>query len=171
MSTAPQHFFVFDGYLVRPVTEQDRPFLEMQIKADEYHREWMDADFFLKCKPGEDAWALEDQTGRVIFYWKTQVAARIFIQFTAGQEWETKFRNLDALLKGLAWLEAKLTYNNFREIIFDTQNPPLERFAKNRLGFVQSAPTLKKMLDTIRGRPPQPEPLGTVPNATTEEGR
>ena len=32
------------------------------------------ADFFLKPEPGEDAWALEDHQGMIVFYFKTATA-------------------------------------------------------------------------------------------------
>ena len=45
MSTQPRQTYQFDGNTVRPMTEQDRPYLEMQIQADEYHRDKMNAGF------------------------------------------------------------------------------------------------------------------------------
>ena len=70
-------FFRFDSYIVRPVTERDRQFLEETIAADEFHRDCMDGDYFLKPLPGEQAWAIEDQIGNVLLYFKTQNVARI----------------------------------------------------------------------------------------------
>jgi hypothetical protein len=127
--------FTFDGYTVRPLTERDRPYLEMQIRADEYHRDWMTADFFLKPEPGEDAWALEDHQGMIVFYFKTATAVRMYIQFPAITTIGDRVRNAAGMTKGLAWISDIFRHNRFREILFDTKRPELANFAKRRLGF------------------------------------
>jgi hypothetical protein len=127
--------FHFDNYVVRPVSERDRDYLKALIEADQYHHDQMDADYFLKLKPGEDAWALEDERGKVLFYFKTQTAVRLSIQFTEAETSAEKTRNRIALLKGLAWIEARLSANSFREILFQTEAPELTAMAKRRMGF------------------------------------
>jgi hypothetical protein len=127
--------FHFDNYVVRPVSERDRVYLETLIEADQYHHDQMNADYFLKLRPGEDAWALEDERGKVLFYFKTQTAVRLSIQFTEAETSADKTRNRIALLKGLAWIEARLSANSFREILFETQGPELTAMAKRRMGF------------------------------------
>lgn len=127
--------FHFDNYVVRPVEERDRIYLDNLIEADQYHRDRMDADFFLNLKPGEDAWALEDELGNVLFYFKTQTAVRLSMQFAQAETTEAKTRNRLALLKGLAWIEAQLRANSFREILFQTDGPELTRMATKRMGF------------------------------------
>src|SRR5258708_34626599 len=72
--------FTFDGYTVRPATEKDRPYLQLQIDADPFHGGRMTADFFLKLQPRGNSWALENADGRSVFYFKTPTAARIPIQ-------------------------------------------------------------------------------------------
>jgi hypothetical protein len=131
----PPQAFTFAGYTVRPLSEKDRPYLEVQIRADQYHQGRMDADYFLKLNPGEDAWALEDEQGLVVFYFKTATAVRIFIQFPSIESAEDKARNRSAMTKGLAWIGGVFRNNRFREILFDTKNPELANFAKKRLGF------------------------------------
>jgi hypothetical protein len=121
----------FDSYTVRPVSEKDRAYLTSLIEADEYHHGKMDADYFLQLKPGEDAWALEDEKGIVLFYFKTQTAVRLSIQFANTD----KTRNRIALFKGLAWIEAQLSANGFRELLFQTTAPELAAMAKRRMGF------------------------------------
>jgi hypothetical protein len=147
MSTKPAQSFTFDGYTVRPVTEQDRTFLEVLIENDRYHRGKMDADFFLKLQSGEDAWALEDESGGVVFYFKTSTAVRMAIQFTAASTPDKRRGNQAALLKGLRWIEALFRANRFREIIFETEGPELTAFAKRHLGFVD-APLLSRVMPT-----------------------
>jgi hypothetical protein len=123
--------YQFDNYVVRPISEKDRAYLTTLIEADEYHRNQMTADYFLKLKPGEDAWALEDEKGTVLFYFKTQTAVRLSIQFANPDN----TRNRIALLKGLAWIEARLSANSYREILFQTDAPELMAMAKRRMGF------------------------------------
>ena len=45
--------YQFDGYTVRPITEQDRAYLETQIAADPYHRGRMDAGLLYEAATGE----------------------------------------------------------------------------------------------------------------------
>lgn len=155
--------FSFDGYTVRPITEKDRVLLELLIEQDEYHRGRMDADFFLKKQPGEDSWALEDERGRVVFYFKTSTAVRMAIQFGSGNSPTDRRTNQAALLRGLRWIEGIFRANHFREIIFETEGPELTVFAKRHLGFVD-APLLSRTLPSTRTVPEsQPEALGTLP--------
>lgn len=139
-------FFRFADYIVRPVEERDRPFLEQKIADDEFHREVMDADFFLKLWPGEAAWAIEDQKGNVLVYFKTQNVARISLQFT-GSDREL---NRDVLTKGTEWLEGLLAQNHFHEMLFDTKGRELRIMAKRRLGFRDSPEELVKSLPAPR---------------------
>lgn len=135
-------YFHFDEYIVRPMGERDREYLDKLIEEDAYHKGRMTPDYFLNLLPGEDAWALEDEQGTVLFYFKTQTAVRVSIQFTGSKTAEEKKRNRNALVKGLAWIETMLRQNHFREMIFDTQGPELERFARRRLGFRKSSSEL-----------------------------
>jgi hypothetical protein len=170
MST--QHFH-FDEYIVRPMSERDRDYLDTLIEDDAYHKGRMTPDYFLKLMPGEDAWALEDEQGNVLLYFKTQVAVRLSVQFAASETKEEKHRNRLALLKGFAWIEAMLQQNHFRQIIFDTQGPELTAFAKRRLGFREST---SELLREIRPAMP-PRPLerhmsdwGAYPQSIRKEG-
>jgi len=130
--------FTFDGYTVRPVTERDRPYLDQQIEADPYHHGRMDADYFLKLQPGEDAWALEDEQGKVVFYFKTATAVRLSIQFPPTSDADDKMHNREGMLRGMAWIEGMFRANRFREILFDTEGVELANFAKKRLGFTEA---------------------------------
>jgi len=141
--------FTFDGYTVRPLDERDRPYLTQQIAADPYHRDRMDADYFLKLQPGEDAWALEDEHGKVLFYFKTATAVRMSIQFPAIEGDDEKVRNRTAMLKGLAWIEGIFRANRFREILFDTEGMELANFAKRRLGFSEATGLLSRPIGPV----------------------
>ena len=135
-------FFRFADYIVRPVEERDRAYLSEKITGDEYHRDVMNADFFLKLLPGEAAWAIEDQKGNVLVYFKTQNVARISLQFTQ----QDRELNRDVLTKGTAWLEELLAQNHFHEMLFDTKGRELRIMAKRRLGFRDSTEELVKPL-------------------------
>jgi hypothetical protein len=151
---SPKTVFHFDNYVVRPVEERDRAYLDNLIEADQYHRDRMDADFFLDLKPGEDAWALEDELGKVLFYFKTQTAVRLSMQFAEAETTEAKTRNRLALLKGLAWIEAQLRANSFREILFQVDGPELSAMAKRRMGFRESLGS--ELYREIPSNPQQP---------------
>lgn len=137
--------FYFNEYRVRPVKESDRVYIDKLIAADPFHNGCMDADWFLSLPAGEAAWAVEDAQGNVVFYFKTQTAVRLSIQF--GEQPSSV--NRAALQRGMAWLEGMLIQNHFREVIFDTAAPFLAAMAKRRLGFVTGAPgTLYRVLPT-----------------------
>jgi hypothetical protein len=162
--------FHLDGYVIRPMTEQDRHYLDSLIEEDAYHMGRMTGDYFLKLVPGEDSWAFEDEHGHVIFYFKTQTACRVSIQFGPSEKPEDRTRNRDALIKGMAWLESQLQQNAFREILFDNDGPMLKAMAKRRLGFRESQTEL------IRAIPPRAisrsveTPWHSAPQQARKEG-
>jgi hypothetical protein len=164
-----QHFH-FDDYVVRPMCERDRDFLETLIEEDAYHIGRMTPDYFLHLVPGEDAWALEDMQGNVIFYFKTQTAVRVSIQFAGAKTKEERSRNRTALTKGLAWIEGMLQQNHFREMIFDTQGPELAAFAKRRLGFKASSEELIRPLPCPRPNGARQCDWGSSPETARREG-
>jgi hypothetical protein len=153
-----QPIFYFDEYVVRPVAEKDREYLTHLITSDPYHHDCMDADFFLHLLPGEDAWAIEDRKGNALLYFKTQTAVRLSLQFTE----QTAEVNRRVLGKGMAWIEAMLIQNRFREIIFNTMGPELKAMAKRRLGFKERAVELVRMLGVPNRPATPPSGLGTT---------
>jgi hypothetical protein len=128
------------------VEESDRAYLETLIAADVYHCDRMDADFFLKPLPGESSWAVESPQGKVVFYFKNSPCVRMAIQFTGATTLREKAANMDALQKGLAWIEGIFALTRFREILFDTEGPELQTFAKKRLGFKEACGLLSRMI-------------------------
>lgn len=167
MSTQTFHF---DQYFVRPMSERDRDYLDTLIEEDAYHLGRMTPDFFLKLVPGEDAWAVEDLQGNIVLYFKTQTAVRLSIQFSAGKTKEERRRNMDAMTKGMAWIEGMLRQNHFREIIFDTDGPELKAFAKRRLGFRESSSELLRPVTPLRTPEARLEAWGRVPQEARREG-
>jgi hypothetical protein len=160
--------FTFDGYTVRPISEADRDYLTWLIEEDEYHQNKMTADFFLKLQPGEEAWALEDEKGQIIFYFKTSIAVRMAIQFTHVTSIRDVRRNQSALLKGFQWIEGLFRIRQYREIIFDTEGPELYVFAKRRLGFVDASLVSRVLNGTIQPPATRQEAVGTVPTGRLE---
>ena len=137
--------FQFDGYTVRPLQERDREFLTQLIEADPYHRGRMTAAYFFNVVPGEESWALEDERGEVVFYFRTTTAVRISIQFRPVTSPRDRSRNRRALMRGLRWIEGIFREHFFREIITDTEGPELRAFARNHLGF-RETPTLIRQI-------------------------
>lgn len=162
--------FHFDNYVVRPVTEQDREYITLLIENDPFHTGRMDADFFLKLQPGEDAWAIENQHGQVQFYFKTQTACRVSMIFAQGDTSEAKTKNRIALMKGLAWIEAQLIANSFREILFDTEGPELKKMAKRRMGFLEAPNDLRRPLTPPRPQESQINHWDSAPQVSREGG-
>jgi hypothetical protein len=163
--------FHFDNYVVRPVTERDRAYLAALIEADPYHAHCMDADFFIKLKPGEDAWALETmETGKVLLYFKTQTAVRVSLLFSESETKEDKTRNRIALLKGMAWIEAQLMANSFREILFDSEGPELVQMAKRRMGFRESTELCRDIGLPTGGQKSPVGDWGTSPQVSQGSG-
>lgn len=162
--------FSFDGYTVRAVGEQDRVFLELLIESDDYHRGRMDPDFFLRLEPGEDAWAMEDEEHRVVFYFKTSTAVRIAIQFAAAVTMGDRRSNQSALMRGLRWIEGMFRVNRFTEILFDTEGPELASFAKRRLGFVERS-VFSKTLRPVESVTFTASRLGDITHKLPEERR
>jgi hypothetical protein len=165
-----QPTFHFDSYVVRPVEERDRLYLEALIESDPYHCDRMDADFFLNLKPGEDAWALEDERGNVLFYFKTQTAVRLSLQFAHAESTEEKTRNRLAMMKGLAWIEAQLRANSFREILFQTDGPELAQMAKRRMGFTETSGELRRLIPPPDGHGASVEAWDAAPQVSREGG-
>jgi hypothetical protein len=124
--------FAFDRFHVRPTEERDRAYLEALIAKDRYHA-GMDPNYFLHLLPGEDAWAIENERGRVVLYFRTSVAARLAMLF--GDE--GRLENYRALTEGMTWIEGVLARNRFRQIIFDTEGQELRSMALRRLGFLE----------------------------------
>lgn len=158
--------FTFDDYLVRPVGERDRAFIEQRIAADQYHA-GMTADYYLHLVPGEDAWAIENQQGVVLLYFKTKVACRLALLF--GNQ--SSNENRDVLTKGVEWLVGELSRNRFRELIFDSEAPVLQVMARKRLGFAEVQRVQVRHLPIPEADKNMAVLWNTVPQASQDEGK
>lgn len=160
--------FRFGEYRVRPIGEQDRQYLTECIERDKYHRGKITADFFLKVCPGRDSWAVEDDNGKVVFYFRTDAIIRFAIQFTDSESLSNKRTNALAMMEGLAWLSGILRQNNFHEIITDADSPELQRFTKRHLGFKDAPGQLSLALGTIEPVRMPPRSVGVTPTPELE---
>ena len=126
----------FGKYTVRALMERDRDFLAAVIAADPFHRDTVSVEWWYNNPPGENAWAVEDEMGKVVLYFKTQTACRFSLQFVTGD----RRTNWKVLTEGMDWLAETLTGNMFREIITDSNGPELRAMATKRLGFLPAPP-------------------------------
>jgi hypothetical protein len=111
-----------------------------------------------------------ERDGKVLLYFKTQTAVRVGMLFAQADTRLEKAGNATALIQGLAWLEAILRGNGFREILFDSEGPELQSFAKQKLGFVETHGLLSRPLATFPAQDMQQRDVGTVPTSTKESG-
>ena len=160
--------FQFDGYTVRPLAEGDRPYLDFLIEQDEYHQGRMTADFFLKREQGEDAWALEDEHGQIVFYFKTTTAVRLAIQFRPSSSPADRLRNAAAMMKGLRWIEGVLRSNGFREMVTRHGRARTAVFPETSPWLRGRAATHASLSGSIHPPKTPPEAVGTVPTTRLE---
>lgn len=163
----------FDDYSLREVSfNRDVLQLASWISEDEHHAHLRPA-FFLGQVEGEDGYvqpdprptcyALEDETGQVVFYIRLDKAARVNIQFDpTRQTLRDRARVGRGLLRGMAFLEVGLAKANVTQWIFDTRAQGLAAMAKTRLGFYESPHELVRLiplprLDLARSGPPARE--------------
>lgn len=163
-----ESFFTFDGYTLRPIRETDRNHLVYCIEQDEYHQNKMTADFFYKLQPGEEAYALEDESGKVVFYLKNSVAVRMDIQFTPITSIRNVRDNQSALMRGLQWIEGLFRAKRYREIIFEADGPELYVFAKRRLGFRDATVLSRQLMAPPKNQETQHEAVGTLATSKLE---
>lgn len=137
----------FDGFILRPVTEQDYPALEEWIAKDPFHASMFEPDFFmgrevnssgeLAPDPRATCYALEDSEGTVFFI-RMSRAARVQIQFPPEEKSRERRRIAKGLMKGMAFLEVALSRAGAEEWIFESESPRLRHLAEIALGFAES---------------------------------
>lgn len=131
MRSANQHGrFEFDGYTLRPVEERDRALLEQWISRETAHAGHLTPDFYIGR-----AYALEDGNGYVLLFLRTDVTARLHMEFSEATTTCSRARMVEALSSGFDWLAARLRGNGIEEMVFDSQSRSLRIFATHTLGF------------------------------------
>ncbi len=135
----------FGPYTLRMATAEDAALAEKWIQADPFHRERVSADFFTKEEPGVGCYVLLDHDGP-IFFFRTENAVRVHIQFADPGLPSSRERNRDALRDGMDWLALQLAARSIYEILFDSNNPILRRMTEKRLSFVAAPDDLRRSL-------------------------
>lgn len=130
--------FTFDEYRLVAASEELREHLQKWIDADPFHSGKVGADFFIKQQTGSNSCVLLDKFGEPVFYFKTELALRVHIQFGPAETTADRERNREALTKGFAWLKQMAANLKVRQLIFGSENPLLIHFSKKRLGFHKS---------------------------------
>jgi hypothetical protein len=156
---------IFDGLELRAVGEEDRERLEKWIAADEHHAGIRDADFFMglrksfsgetEADPRATCTALEDEKGTVFFI-RLSRATRVNIQFGPGKTVHQRKRVVEALVKGMAFLEVALERAGAEEWIFETEDAGLAEMAGKHLGFRESPNELVRLIEPLE--PPERAP-------------
>ena len=142
----------FDGYKLRAPGPQDRARLEEWIAADPVHAGLMTPEFFMGRNEDGSAderptcLVMEDGQGEV-FYIRISRAARVNIQFGEAADEEARTRTREALLKGMAYLEATLAKAGVEEWVFETESPGLKALARRRMGFTEGRNLLVRPID------------------------
>jgi hypothetical protein len=141
-----------DGFTLREVSEKDRPMLNKWIKADPAHDGVVDANYFLGVTPEgvfdprPTCYAIEDDSGNLVLFIRLAKVARVRIQFPPAGSRVQRLKTSQALMQGMAWLEALLAKANCEEWIFDTGNMALATLAIKRMGFEASPEEMKRAI-------------------------
>lgn len=130
--------FTFDEYRLVAASEELREHLQQWIDADPFHAGKVGTDFFIKKETGANACVLLDKFGEPVFYFKTELAMRVHIQFGPAATSEERERNREALTKGFGWLKQMAANLGVRQLVFSSENPLLRHFSGKRLGFHKS---------------------------------
>lgn len=151
--------FEFDGYTLRPATEEDLPLARAWNAGDPDHVwEAGQERYWIEQRAGVESYLLEDALGPVFFFKILTIAetlmggvssnavncgartnakaVEVSIQFApdggAGQ-----LRTMTALSRGFAWLEKRLSAVGVKAVYFNSKNLLMIRFALIKLGFTE----------------------------------
>jgi hypothetical protein len=112
----------------RMINQDDRDILELSLAHDEYHQETTPEFFYM---PGSFTKVYEDESGPILYVRGTK-SLRLDVQFVNNLDRE---RNAGVMLAHFEALAEHIKKSGFTEICFNTTNPGLARFCKNKLGF------------------------------------
>lgn len=121
---------------IRPLTEEDRPFVENWIAGEPTHTantwDWYN-------QPGTKSVVVEDEAGPILV-----------AKFTPVLRMDTDFSETDpkrtakAIVDGLADMEKQAKAQGFHGIVFESESPKLIAFCKT-LGY-EASPSYRKVL-------------------------
>lgn len=155
----------FDGYSLRALGEEDYRRLDQWIAADPAHAGILDPEFFmgqaidrsgeLAADPRVTVCALDDDKGTLMYLRLTR-ASRVQIQFPPTPEPEGsregfKHRReiVNALIRGMAFLEVALEHAGATEWIFESESPQLRAMVEKRMGFVSSPREMVRVIPRL----------------------
>lgn len=163
MPKVEAEIYRFGPYTLRMATPADRELCAEWIARDDWHKEKMDAEFFLKEEPGVGCYVLEDHEGAILFF-RTENTVRLHMQFDGRFDSAARERNREALLTGMDWLAMQLAAKSIVEMTFDSDNPLLRLSACKRLGFHTAPGDLRRGLAAERERIEKEKARRTTPH-------
>lgn len=152
--------FTFFGYRLRPAQVGDLPLAAEWNAKDEDHAGRVEAEFWIRQGPGQDAYVLADDGNgqdHALFFLKLcaqpgTAMVELHIQFDPGVGAKARAKRREALTEGFSWLERTLKMSGVQQIFFRSRNSGLILFSQKRLGFtpdpllVEGEATLRKIL-------------------------
>jgi len=159
-------FYTFDDYRLFMAEPDDLELATLWTAADPHHRGRVNPSFWLEHSPGTESYVLCDREGPVYFVRlqrtiheymqeckegsiepskvKYLPALELHLQFAPPQRGNgsetphavSHLRTATALKDGLDWLTGMLKTSDVSLLRFDSQNPALTEFSRQRLGFV-----------------------------------
>lgn len=141
----------FGGYTLRAIEESDRERIENWIAADPVHAGLFNFDFFMD--PRITGLVIEDAEGPLMFV-RLSRSSRVHIQFPpegdlmdARAVHQQRQTVTNALILGMAFLEACLIDVNCCEWIFESESDSLRALVQKRMGF---QPSPNELVRTMR---------------------
>lgn len=148
--------YSFDGFQLRRTDLGDFALAEAWTNADPDHAGKVDPLFWLRQSECDQGYVLSDSQGP-LFFFKGVIIGRsmeVHIQFLpcsaeVHEFHELRFRLGNGLMKGMAWLEARMR-GVVDQIFFESSSMGLIRFCEKRLGFAMTNGRLLKQITEVK---------------------
>lgn len=124
----------------RSLSNDDIPFLDFTLQSDIEHP-GLTSSFF--TQEGTLTNVYEEDGYGPVCYVRGSAVLRLDIHYCNNQDAR---RNMKTMLEGFPLLAARAKANGFSEVVFQSNSPLLRRFCIKRLGFVESAGEMRKVL-------------------------
>jgi hypothetical protein len=135
--------FQFDGYTLRPTTEDDLPMAVAWNAADPDHAWELERErFWIENAGPVETFLLESNGLGPVFFLRTcrlkeNGAIEITIQFNREEAVTPLWNTMSGMQAGMKWLERILPGNGIDTIYFSSKSARLIQFATRRLGFTE----------------------------------
>lgn len=126
--------------LSRSLSKEDIPFLDFTLEGDTEHP-GLKSSFFQQ--EGTLTNVYEEEGYGPVCYVRGCAVLRLDIHYCNNQDAR---RNMKTMLEGFPLLAQKARDNGFSEVVFQSDSPLLRSFCIKRLGFVESAGEMRKVL-------------------------